>query len=74
MLTLSVPTSTFLFSIDVDSLYTNIETKRGLAAIKTAFQRSPRVDRLVDQLLYERMNKVLSQKLIMTPLAQKKQV
>lgn len=33
---LSVPTSTFLFSIDVDSLYTNIETERGLAAIRAA--------------------------------------
>lgn len=32
---LVVPASGFLFSVDVDSLYTNIEMKRGLAADNT---------------------------------------
>lgn len=48
---LSVPTSTFLFSIDVDSLYTNIEMERGLAAIRAAFQRSLREDRPDEEII-----------------------
>lgn len=48
---LSVPTNTFIFSIDVDSLYTNIETERGLLAIESAFQQHPRQDRPDKELL-----------------------
>lgn len=39
--TLRVPAQSFLFSIDVDSLYTNIETERGLLAVQKTFQKSP---------------------------------
>lgn len=35
----------FLFSIDIDSLYTNIETQLGLQAIKNIFNQHPRADR-----------------------------
>lgn len=48
---LIVPGSTFLFSIDVDSLYTNIDTERGLAAVREAFQRFPREDRPDEEIL-----------------------
>lgn len=39
------PSNSFLFSIDVDSLYTNIETARGLLAVSKAFRKFPRKDR-----------------------------
>lgn len=48
---LLVPTNTFLFSIDVDSLYTNMDKERGLAAIRAAFQRSLREDRPDEEIL-----------------------
>lgn len=35
----------FLFTIDIDSLYTNIETDLGLAAIKNIFKKHPQTDR-----------------------------
>ena len=38
---LTVPDSTFIFSIDVDSLYTNIDTVLGLEAVKKALASSP---------------------------------
>lgn len=38
---LSVPEHTFLFSIDVDSLYTNIDTPLGLESVNRAFHSSP---------------------------------
>lgn len=43
--TVKVPSNSFLFSIDVDSLYTNIETARGLLAVSKAFRNFPRKDR-----------------------------
>ncbi|KAL2102106.1 hypothetical protein ACEWY4_001274 [Coilia grayii] len=36
---------TYLFTIDIDSLYTNIETKRGLSTVKKWLQRHPQADR-----------------------------
>lgn len=38
---LSLPSECFLFTIDIDSLYTNIETPAGLEAVKTWFTRYP---------------------------------
>ena len=38
---LTVPENTFIFSIDVDSLYTNIDTLLGLQAVKKALDSSP---------------------------------
>jgi hypothetical protein len=38
---LELPLGAFLFSIDINSLYTNIETSLGLRAIKQAFDRFP---------------------------------
>ena len=38
---LTVPDNTFIFSIDVDSLYTNIDTHLGLEAVKKALDASP---------------------------------
>ena len=40
----------WLFTIDIDSLYTNIETERGLLAVKKAMQMSPNPNR-PDQIL-----------------------
>ena len=48
---LQVPSNTLLFSIDVESLYTNIETDSGLRAIKLAFQQNPQDDRPDDIIL-----------------------
>lgn len=42
---LKVPKETLLFSIDVESLYTNTDTERGIRAIKLALQRSPQLKR-----------------------------
>lgn len=42
--TLRGPANTFLFSIDVESLY-NIETDRGSLDVRSIFQSSPRDDR-----------------------------
>ena len=38
---LTVPDNTFIFSIDVDSLYTNVDTVLGLEAVKKALSSSP---------------------------------
>lgn len=38
---LSIPPDAFLFSLDVDSLYTNIDTKSGLAAVQKLFFKYP---------------------------------
>lgn len=38
---LTVPPNSFLFSLDVDNLYTNIDTKSGLAAVKKLFYKYP---------------------------------
>lgn len=34
-----------LFSMDIESLYTNIETERGLAAVRKCFEKYPNEDR-----------------------------
>lgn len=49
-----VPNSAFLFSIDINSLYTNIDTQLGLQAVREAFQKYPdssRPDAAILQLL-----------------------
>ncbi|KAL2077005.1 hypothetical protein ACEWY4_027398 [Coilia grayii] len=51
---ITVPSKAFLFTIDIDSLYTNIETKLGLQAIRKCFQKFPdkkRPDNYLLQLL-----------------------
>lgn len=51
---ITVPPKAFLFTIDVDSLYTNINTKLGLQAIHKCFQKYPdfhRPDKHLLQLL-----------------------
>ena len=51
---LQVPNHTQIFSIDIDSLYTNIETHLGLAAINNIFTKHPdpsRPDRQILKLL-----------------------
>lgn len=48
---LIVPPKTILFSLDVDSLYTNIETPLGLQAIRHCFQTYPDETRPDDALL-----------------------
>uniref|UniRef100_A0A4W5LRR3 Reverse transcriptase domain-containing protein n=1 Tax=Hucho hucho TaxID=62062 RepID=A0A4W5LRR3_9TELE len=42
---LPVPTNAYLFTIDIDSLYTNINIPSGLAAVKSALRRYPDPDR-----------------------------
>ena len=43
--TLSFPPNSFLFTVDVDSLYTNIDTELGLQAVSHHFSRHPDPDR-----------------------------
>lgn len=38
---IKLPSGTFLFTVDIDSLYTNIETEAGLEAVKDWFHRYP---------------------------------
>lgn len=38
---LKIPTEAFLFTIDIDSLYTNIETKAGLRAVRDCMKKYP---------------------------------
>ena len=38
---LKIPINSFLFTIDVDSLYTNIDINSGLKAVKNIFQKHP---------------------------------
>lgn len=42
---MSVPTNAFLFTIDIDSLYTNINTEMGLRAVSNIFRRYPEAAR-----------------------------
>lgn len=42
---LKIPTNSFFFSLDVDSLYTNIDIQAGLGVIKKTFAKYPRDDR-----------------------------
>ena len=48
---ITVPAHALLFTIDIDSLYTNINTAMGLRAVKTVFVRHPDPNRLDAQLL-----------------------
>lgn len=42
---LKVPPNSFFFTIDIDSLYTNIDTPSGLRAVQKVFQKYPDVTR-----------------------------
>lgn len=42
---LTIPLDSFLFSLDVDSLYTNIDTKSGLLAVQKMFYKYPNSSR-----------------------------
>lgn len=42
---IEIPENAILFSLDVDSLYTNIDTKQGLSAIRNAFNKNPDLNR-----------------------------
>ncbi|MGL4283371.1 MAG: hypothetical protein ACRCSI_07050 [Eubacterium aggregans] len=42
---LTIPTEAFLFALDVDSLYTNIETPLGLKAVRDCFDKYPDASR-----------------------------
>lgn len=51
---LQIPPNSLFFTADIDSLYTNIDTKSGLAAVKKFFQKYPnpkRPDKEILQLL-----------------------
>lgn len=48
---LKVPHNSLFFTIDIDSLYTNIDTKAGLTAVKNILQKYPQQDRPDRQLL-----------------------
>ena len=48
---ITVPQNAFLFSIDIDSLYTNIETEAGLQAVKEVFNKFPDRERPDTELL-----------------------
>ena len=48
---ITVPQDAFLFSIDIDSLYTNIETEAGLQAVKEVFNKYPDTKRPDTELL-----------------------
>ena len=42
---IEIPRDALLFSMDVESLYTNIDNNSGIEAVKQAFLRSPDFDR-----------------------------
>ena len=42
---IEIPTDALLFSVDVESLYTNIDNNSGIEAVKQAFLRNPDFDR-----------------------------
>ena len=48
---ITVPKEAILFSIDIDSLYTNIETRAGLEAVKIMFDKYPDSSRPEEELL-----------------------
>lgn len=48
---LTIPEDAILFTIDIDSLYTNIDIKEGMQAIKNIFQRNPNKHRPDKELL-----------------------
>ena len=43
---IEIPRDALLFSMDVESLYTNIDNNSGIEAVKQAFLRNPDFDRL----------------------------
>lgn len=49
---LSVPKDSIFFSIDVESLYTNIDTGAGIAAVKKIFKKYPDVTRPDKEILH----------------------
>lgn len=48
---LDIPATAYLFSMDVASLYTNISTPDGLAAVRNTFQKHPNIRRPDKELL-----------------------
>ena len=48
---LKVPETAFLISVDVSSMYTNIDNTTGLDAVRKAFQRNPDSDRPDEEIL-----------------------
>lgn len=48
---INLPEKAFLFTIDVESLYTNIDTKEGIEAVKNIFRSNPNVKRPEKELL-----------------------
>lgn len=57
---LHIPTTALFFTIDIDSLYTNIPIKEGIEAVREIFQKNPnprRPDRQLIQLLYINLTK-----------------
>ncbi|KAK2808422.1 hypothetical protein Q5P01_000626 [Channa striata] len=60
MKNLSVPPDSLFFTIDIDSLYTNIDTTAGLAAVQRVFQKYPdkrRPDKQILELLEINLNR-----------------
>lgn len=49
--TVRAPSEAFLFSIDISSLYTNMDTELGSQAVRQAFSRYPDATRLDEALL-----------------------
>ncbi|MGL5207763.1 GIY-YIG nuclease family protein, partial [Cetobacterium sp.] len=48
---IKIPPNAFLFTMDVDSLYTNIETEAGLRAVQKCFEKYPNPRRPTKQLM-----------------------
>lgn len=48
---LVVPSNSFLFTMDIDSLYTNIETQAGIAAVRDCMNKHPDLKRPDDFIL-----------------------
>lgn len=48
---LSIPTTAYLFTMDIDNLYTNIEIKSGIKAVTSYFQKYPDKNRPQKELL-----------------------
>lgn len=48
---LKIPPSSLFFTIDIDSLYTNIDTRAGLSAVNKVFQKYPDDNRPDEELL-----------------------
>lgn len=48
---MTVPSQALLFTIDINSLYTNINTAMGLHAVRTVFNRYPDLRRPDEEIL-----------------------